>query len=186
MIVLYIALGLLACGFLYPHVRCLCKRLVGAAKLHRACHLAGVRLFPAHPMWILGGKRGKACDFYIATKGEVLAVKLFGVPRRPSVLLFTEGGTWRIRRFVAHSAWWATVCIPIEGKPQPLPHYDFTHRLPREWSEMPLRRVLLIHPTAMELRWAPSHGSERILHDGEALHGMVVASLPHLLRLIAP
>ena len=181
MIALYVTAALLLLIFTFPYLRCLAKRLVLVCRLRRCCRRAGAEICPVHRLWFLGGKRGDACDFYVVTASEVYAVKLFGLPRRRVILILTERGDWRIRSFIAHTAHFASVCFPIEGKPHPMPQYDFHHRYREAWEGRTHRRILLVHPVAMDFHYLPEHGEEAIIGAGDTVGDLEVFSLPHLL-----
>ncbi len=181
MVALYASASVLFLIFVFPYLRCFCKRLTLASKLHRACRRSGAAFFPARRLWFLGGKGGENCDFYITTTAEVYAVKLFGLPRRRVVLIFTERGEWRIRSFIAHTAHFASVCFPIEGKPHPMPQYNFRHRYREAWEGRAHRPILLVHPVAMDFHYLPERGAETVIGAGDTVGGVEIASLPHLL-----
>lgn len=184
MIVLYASAALLGLILTYPFLRCFCKRLLLVRKLRYACRATGAEIYPAHRLWFLGGKRRATCDFYIVSKAQVFAVKLFGIPRRRAVLIFTERGEWRLRSFIVHTAHFSSVSFPIEGKPRKVPHYDFRHRYRTEWEGLAHRSILLVHPVAMDFHYIPDHGAEAVISAGDAVRGMVLASLPHLLLML--
>ena len=87
--VLMCVVGIGIVCFCFPYIRCFLKRLSLLSKIKNACREKGYRLQGTHPFWFLGGKSGKRCDCTIETAEEVIAIKLFGMPRRRRVLVFT-------------------------------------------------------------------------------------------------
>ena len=86
----YALIGIVAVITLFPYIRCFFKRLKCEGKIRKLCRTKGYKIFSTHPLWFLGNKCGKRCDFYIETENEVFAVKLFGMPRRLSILILKE------------------------------------------------------------------------------------------------
>ena len=184
MIVLYASAAFFGAILTYLFLRCFCKRLLLVRKLRRVCRAAEAEIYPAHRLWFLGGKRRATCDFYVVSKAQVFAVKLFGIPRRRAVLIFTERGEWRLRSFIVHAAHFSSVSFPIEGKPRVMPRYDFRYRYHAEWEGLAHRSILLVHPVAMDFHYIPDHGTEAVISAGDAVGGMELASLPHLLSTL--
>ncbi len=177
----YFLFGVIALIAAWPALRCLVKRLILASKLCRLCKRNGYTLFKAHPLWLLGGKRGRRCDCYIETPSEVYAVKLFGMPRRMTVLVIRANGEYFIRRFIVLFSFGQGIRFPINGKPRPMPHFDFRFRYRNEWEIKTPHNVLLVHPVSMEIRRQPERSGEVILGAGDTVNGMEIHSLPDLL-----
>ena len=135
-----------------------------------------------HPLWFLGGKHAKKCDLYIETANEVFAIKLFGMPRRLSLLILKENGEYFIRSYIVLLSKFAGTHFPVfDRKPKPMPIYDFRYRYKNEWEIKTPRRILLVDPVSMEVRRQPQHGSEEIVGAGDIVNGMEIDSLPRLL-----
>lgn len=178
-IVLAAAVALL---LLIPHVRWLCKRIALAVRLRRACRARQLTLHAAHSLWFLGGRRSVGCDVYIETPTQVFAVKLFGMRRRLSVLIFCEDGTYIVRRFIAMiSQFGASVRFPLDARPRRLPAYDFRVGYREAWEIKTPRHILLIHPVCMEIRRRPDRSGEVILGAGDIVGGMELSTLTRLL-----
>ena len=171
-------LGVIAFFAAWPYLRCLVKRVILAGKLRRVCRKKSLTLHPAHSLWFLGGKGAGRCDCYIETPTEVYAVKLFGMPRRPTVLLFRENGDYIIRSLFALMSF---VTFTFHTKPKAMPVYDFRYRYHEEWEIKTPRRVLLVHPVSMEIRRQPDRSGEVILGAGDTVCGMEIQTLPRLL-----
>lgn len=163
------------------YIRYFFKRLSCMFKIKRMCRNKSFKIHAVNPFWFLGNKYSHKCDLYIETPNEVFAIKLFGMLRRRSVLIFKENGEYIVRKFIALSAYGSVIQNPIDSKPKLLPNYDFRHRYRVEWEIKTPRNILLINPVSMEFRRQPDHGSETIVGAGDIVNGIEVDSLSHLL-----
>ena len=111
----------------------------------------------------------------------MFAVKLFGMPRRLSILILKENGEYFIRSFIALISYGGGIRFPINGKPKPMPAYNFRYKYRDEWEIKTPRRVLLVNPVSMEFKRQPHHGGEITVGAGEIVNGMEIDSLPRLL-----
>lgn len=177
----YALIGIAAVIALFPYIRCFFKRLKCANKIKRLCRNKNYKIHATHPLWFLGSKHTKKCDFYIETANEVFAVKLFGMPRRLSILILKENGEYFIRSFIALISYGGGIRFPINGKPKPLPVYDFRYKYRDEWEIKTPRRVLLVNPVSMEFKRQPQHDSEVIVGAGDIVNGMEIYSLSRFL-----
>ena len=178
----YALIGIVALIVFFPYIRCFFKRLACAGKIKKLCRKKGYEMHAAPPLWFLGGKHGAKCDLYVETANEVFAVKLFGMPRRFSILVLKENGEYFIRNFIALiSSMGQGIRFPIDSKPKPMPVYDFRYKYRDEWEIKTPRRVLLVNPVSMEFKRQPHHGSEVTVGAGEIVNGMEIDSLPRLL-----
>lgn len=178
---LFLLLAVLVLFLGFPYFRCFFKRLSAAQKIKKLCRNKGYRFFQTHPFWFLGTKRGSRCDFYIETHSRIFAVKLFGMPKYPTVLFFKEDGTYLIRRYTAFISYGTPVRFPIDGKPQRMPTYDFRYRYRDAWEIKTPRRILLVNPICMEIRRQPLNGKALLVGAGEIVNGMEIESLSRLL-----
>lgn len=178
---LYVLIGIVALIALFPYIRCFFKRLTCMGKIKKVCRNKSYQMHATHPIWFLGCKNAKKCDLYIETANEVFAIKLFGMPRRLSVLVLKENGEYFIRSFIALISYGGGIRFPINGKPKPMPNYDFRYRYKDEWEIKTPRHVLLVNPVSMEFRRQPQHGREVIVGAGDIVNGMEIDSLPRLL-----
>lgn len=174
--------GIAAFIALFPYIRCFFKRLICMGKIQKVCRKKGYRLHAAHSFWFLGSKRFKKCDLYIETVNEVFAIKLFGVPRRRSVLILKENSEYFIRSYIILISYGRGVRFTINGKPRPMPVFDFRYEYKDEWEIKTPRHILLVHPVSMEFRRQPRHGSEVIVGNGDIVNGMEMYSLSRFLR----
>ncbi|MBQ9750985.1 MAG: hypothetical protein IJV87_10475 [Clostridia bacterium] len=177
----YALIGIVALIVFFPYIRCFFKRLICTTKIKKLCRRKGYKTYSTHPVWFLGNKHTKKCDLYIETANEVFAVKLFGMPRRLSVLIMKENGEYFIRSFIALISYGGGIRFPINGKPKPMPAYDFRYKYRDEWEIKTPRRVLLVNPVSMEFKRQPHHGGEVTVGAGEIVNGMEIDSLPRLL-----
>lgn len=171
-------LCVIAVFLVFPYLRCLVKRLICLRKLSRICHQKQFALHGVHPLWFLGSKWGRVCDCYIETPNEIYAVKLFGMPRRLTVLLVRESGEYIVRSFIAILP---HVRFTLHSRPRVMPIYDFHAKFSDAWEIKTPHHVLLLHPTSMEIRRQPQRGPEVIVGNGDVINGMEIASLPGLL-----
>ena len=130
----YALIGIVAVIALFPYIRCFFKRLKCAYKIKRLCRSKNYKIHVTHPLWFLGSKHAKKCDLYIETANEVFAVKLFGMPRRLSILILKENGEYFIRSFIALISYGGGIRFPINGKPKPMPAYNFRYKYRDEWE----------------------------------------------------
>ena len=121
----YTLIGIVAFVAFFPYIRCFFKRLKCAYKIKRLCRNKNYKIHATHPLWFLRSKHAKKCDLYIETANEVFAVKLFGMPRRLSILILKENGEYFIRNFISVFSNAGGVSFPIESKSKPMPAYDF-------------------------------------------------------------
>ena len=166
---------------LFPYIRCFFKRLRSAGKISKLCSSKGYKTYPTHSFWFLGNKHAKRCDLYIETANQVFAIKLFGMPKRLSILILKENGEYFIRSYIALISYGGNIRFPINGKPKPMPVYDFRYKYRDEWEIKTPRRVLLVNPVSMEFKRQPHHGGEVTVGAGEIVNGMEIDSLPRLL-----
>ncbi len=165
-----------------PYLRSFFKRIAMAIKLKRFCNKRKIKLYPTHLFWLFGWHRGSFCDFYIETKQEIFAVKLWGVPRRLSVLIFTDNGKYFIRYYLAFISFTTSmVHYPINGKKKNFKEYDFRKKFRTEWEIKTPRNILLINPVCREIRYQPDRGGERIIGAGEFINNCEIESLSRLI-----
>ena len=93
-------LGIIGVIVIYPYIRCFFKRLNCFIKVKRFCKNKNYALVGTHCFWIFGRKNDNVCDFYVETKEDVYAVKLFAMLRRRTMLIFREDRTYFIRKFL--------------------------------------------------------------------------------------
>ncbi|MBQ2767784.1 MAG: hypothetical protein IJF49_06880 [Clostridia bacterium] len=176
----YVLFGFMAIYLLFPYLRCFAKRVVCARSICRICRRKNFSLHPTHPFWFFGSKYGNRCDCYIETPTQVFALKLFGVPRRASVLTFEENGLYFIRRFAALVSFAGFANFTFDDRAKSLPVYNFRHQYQDIWETKTPRRILLVNPVSMEIRHKSRHGNERIVGAGDTVNGMEVYSLARL------
>ena len=195
--VLLCVVGIGIVCFCIPYIRCLFKRLNLLSKLKSVCREKGHRLHGTHSFWFLGGKNGTRCDCTIETAEEVLAIKLFGMPRRRRVLVFTDRKKFFTRILVGVLL---LIRESFDSKAKPFPEYNFTCANYDASEDKKLRKILLINPVPMEMLLQAERGKEnklspfpmenvqkenskeRILSPGDELYGMEIANLSWLLK----
>ena len=154
-------------------IRAVFNRLRFCAKLRKS----GVRLFPAHGMWMLGGIYGSGCDFYVHSGDTLLAVKLIGRLWSGTEYALTSRKMWRKQ---------TNVVIPIRGmwvipcgfKNLRVPDYDFRRnlsKLPAELRSLPIVDTLVFQPFPFKL--TPKE------YAYEQMHGRLVLSGSDLMNI---
>lgn len=172
---LWIILGVMALIVIVFLLRVFFKRLHCRFSIRRHCRKHGLTFRAAHPLWWLGSRYLKGCDFIIEGNNEVLAVKLFGCFWPLKSLILREYGEYCFR---AHANLFKFILDVFDGYPHPLPEYRFP-----EPGSKPQRNMLLICPAPLDMHLQPSSGVEEVTGPGDVLRGMELASLPHLLRI---
>ncbi len=177
-ILLFIAVAVI---LVLPFVRLMCKRVVMSFKLQKLCKKNCYKLFPTHPFWMLGSKRGHKCDFYIETDRRIFSVKLFCVMPKKATLVFTDKGNFFVRRYIYFMSYGGGIASPIDGKQQKYTDYDFRHGFRNEWETRSHRSILLIYPISTEIRLQYGHGEEKLLGCGEFINNSEIQSLSGLI-----
>lgn len=172
---IYFALTIAALILLFACIRVFFKRLRCMFSIRRLCRKQGLVFHAAHPLWFLGSRYLRGCDFLIEGAQTVFAVKLFGCFWPLKALIFRERGEYFFR---ARSAFLGPILEVFDGYPHTLPEYRF----PAEECKT-VRRILLVNPMPLEIRFQPSNGLESISGSGDMLQGMEIANLSHLLRI---
>ena len=180
----FVLFGIVALVILFPFIRCFFKRLVCGIKIKRMCQRKNLVAHPAHPLWFLGSRGTKNCDIYIETPTQVLAIKLFGAPRRLSILTFKENGNYFFRSYIVLISYGAGFHIPLDGRERKMPSFDFRFQYKDAWDEKDTQDILLANPAPMEFRYQPNHGAESIVCVGDTVGGMEIFSLQHLLKVL--
>ena len=169
---------------MFPHIRWFSKRLILKNKIKKLCIRNSYIIHSTHKLWFLGSKSSKNCDFYIETENQIFSVKLFGVLRRNSYLIFKEEGGYFIRGLLALvSRGWAHI-LPFEGKLKQLPVYNFKYKYKNEWDNKSIRQILLVNPVPMDFRYQTKHGCEINISAGEFIKGMEINSLSNFLKVL--
>ncbi len=176
----YVLIGIVAFIALFPYIRCFFKRLKCASKIKKLCRRKGYKIYPTHSLWFLGSKHAKKCDLYIETLNEVFSIKLFGMPRRQSILILKENGEYFIQSFIVLISYSGGISFPINGKHKSMPIYDFRYKYRDEWEIKTPRHILLVNPVSMEIRRQSRQG-EVIVGAGDIVNGMEIDSLSRLL-----
>ena len=197
-------MGILLCvvgvgivSFCFSYIRCFFKRLSLFFKIKNVCRGKGYCLQGTHVFWFLGSRNGKRCDRTIETKDAVFAIKLFGVPRRRRVLVFTEKKEYFTRILVGVLLVFKE---SFHGKVKQFPEFDFTPADMVLAEGKKLRKILLVNPVPMEMLVRKERGKETklshfpmenmpkdnakesIVSPGDELYGLEVANLSWLLK----
>ena len=177
-----ILVGIVVLVLLFPLIRCLFKRVVCATKIKRMCQRKNFVTHPTHPLWFLGSKKAKNCDLYIETPTQMFSIKLFGAPRRLSILTIKENGNYFFRSYIILVSYGAGFHVPLDGREKKMPKFDFRHQCKKEWQDEKVRNILLANPVPMEFRFQPNHGAESIVCVGDTVNNMELSSLQHFLK----
>ena len=177
---LYVALGIIAAAFIIfslPFIRLLAKRISLVTRLKRVCKAKGFSLVGVKPLWFLSTNSSKNCDFYIVKEYEILCVKLFGLRRRDSTLVFTHNNRFFLRKYVKGLPPGIVYSSPIETRIKALPEYNFRYKYKLDWELKKPKSVLLINPVSAEIKYAPKTGGERTIGSNEQINNYEIASL---------
>lgn len=195
--VLLCVVGIGIVCFCFPYIRCFFKRLSLLSKIKNVCLEKGYRIQGTHSFWFLGSRNGRGCDCTIETTEEVFAIKLFGVPRRKCILVFTEKKEYFTRILIGVLL---LIRETFDGKVKQLPEYDFVQAGKAASSDKKLRKILLVNPVPMEMlmqaergkenkpspfpmeNMQKEDGKEKILSPGDELYGMEITNLSWLLK----
>ena len=195
--VLFCVVGVGIVCFCFPYIRCFFKRLALRSKITGVCREKGYRLQGTHAFCFFGGRNGKHCDCTIETASEVFAIKLFGMPRRKRILVFTETREYFTRIVVGMLL---LITEAFDGKAKPFPEYDFACVNNKVSGDKKLRKILLVNPVPMEMVFRAERGKETkfshfpmenmpkenakesILSPGDELYGLEVANLSWLIK----
>ncbi len=176
----YIAIGALAIAliiFSLPLIRLLAKRLSLVAKLKKVCKSKGYSLVGVKPLWFLSLNHSKNCDFYILKENEILCVKLFGLRRRDSTLVFMDENKCFLRKYIKGLPPAVVYSTPIQTKIKSLPVFNFRYKYKLDWELKKPRNVLLINPVSAEIKYAPRSGGERFIGSNEQINNYEISSL---------
>lgn len=169
----------------YPYIRFLFKRISLCCRIKQSCRRANFQLHVTRRLWWLGQRSRQNCDFYVETPTQIISVKLFNMLRRRDVLVFTRDNKWFIRSYVALMTNIGTaLMLPLEKRKHNLCAYNFRYRFVADWEIKTPRRVLLIHPTCIEVRRQPRHGPEVIVGAGDVVSGMEIYSSSRFLGMM--
>ena len=140
--------------------------------------------YPLQYSWLHTQAR-QNCDFYIETKNEVFAVKLFCVLKRFSnTLIFTDESEYFIRDFTAIPTLSGGYRLPTNGKINKMINYNYRYHYKNEWEIKDPVNVLLINPVPHEIRRQSKNGNETILGNGDPVHGARIYSLSGFLTIL--
>ncbi len=177
----YIILALTIFILSYPYVRCFFKRLIALIKIKSICRKKKYKLYLNHIFSFLGNKYAKNCDFYIETNKELFSIKLFGVSRRPTILIFKDNGEYFVRNFILTIFYGQGIFMHFNGRPKKIRTYNFRYKYNKKWDAKDVRQILLISPVSMDIRFRARNGREDIVGAGNVVNGMEIYSLPQFL-----
>lgn len=172
---IYFVLIVIALILALTCLRSFFKRLRCRFSIRRLCRKHGLIFRAGHPAWFLGSRYLRGCDFTLEAADTLFAVKFFGCFWPLKALIFRERGEYFFR---ARSAFLAPLLDVFDGYPHALPEYRFPGAEGKE-----VRRILLVNPMPIEIRFQPSSGLESVSGTGDMLRGMEIASLSHLIRI---
>lgn len=157
---------------LITFIRFFIKRLFLYVKIKRRCKRKGYELVGMHCFWFLGNRNRKSADFYIKAKDTVFSIKLFGSIRKNVKIIVKENGDYLIRKYYAFLSSRSQALLFSDSKPKPYDKYDFGI----EGIGENVRRIILQHPAAVEMRHQPHHGSEVVVDNSDVLFGNEIYS----------
>lgn len=171
--------------FSVPYIRFFIKRIQLYIQIKKVCNKKKYRFHKNGNLWFLRNQYQGNCDFYIETKNEVFAVKLFCALKRFSqALIFTDENEYFIRDFTAVPTLGRGFRFPTDGKIKKVIKYNYRHRFKNEWEIKDPINVLLVNPVPHEIRRQHKNGSETILGNGDPIHGAQLYSLSGFLTIL--
>jgi hypothetical protein len=105
-------------------------------------------------------------------KDTVFSIKLFGSIRKNVKIIVKENGDYLIRKYYAFLSSKSQALLFSDSKPKPYDKYDFGI----EGIDKYVRRIILQHPAAVEMRQQPHHGSEVVVDNSDVLFGNEIYS----------
>ena len=164
-----------------PFMRFLLKRINLSRKIHNACNVYNFKMTATHTFWFFGRRGASACDFFIETKNEIISIKLLSVPRKNSILIFDENGTYinRRRRAVGLGSF-----ANVDSSAKRIPDYNFRYCFDSRWEIKTPKSILLINPVCNEILYRKRNGHETILGSGDVVNGMYIYPLSRFLGLL--
>ena len=180
----YTLIGIVALIIVLPYICFLFKQLICMRKLKTVCRKKGYRMHTTRLFWFLGRRQATNCDVFIETANEVLAVKLFGIPRKRSTLILKDNGEYFIRRMIPFFSYASASLYKSNSKSKPMPVYDFRYNYKDEWEIKTPRQILLVTPSTVEIRLQSQRGRELTVGAGDFVGSMELFTLSHLLRIL--
>ena len=177
---LYVVLGIIAASFVifcFPFIRLFVKRISLVIRLKKACKEKGYSLVSVKPLWFLSLNNSKNCDFYIIKEYEILCVKLFGLRRRDSTLVFMDDNKCSLRKYIKGLPPAIVYSSPVQTAIKSLPVFNFRYKYKLDWELKMPRNILLINPVSAEIKYAPRSGGERFVGSNEKINNFEIASL---------
>lgn len=157
----------------YTNLRSFYKHIIMARKIRELCKKKGFKLVPTHFFWMMGRRNGNFCDFYIESYDSVYSVKLFSVPNRKNILIFTDDDKYILRKLIAvrFSIYYS------DCKPRELKKYNFRKKFKNEWELKHQYNILLVNPVCHEIRKRTRNGVESLVGAGDLVNRMEVYPL---------
>lgn len=165
----------------FPSLRLMIKRIGLSSKIRKVCRKHCFNVIPTHKLWYLGRRTSDFCDIYIETKYEILAIKLFSVTKKNSILIFDENGSYinRKRRPITLGSF-----ANVDSSAKRIPDYNFRYNYDSRWEIKTPKNILLINPVCNEILYRKRNGIEYILGSGDVVNGMYIYPLSRFVGLL--
>lgn len=160
-----------------PFIRFILKRIILVFKLKKLCNKGHLKLYRSNPFWFFGRKNGANCDFYLESEENIYSIKLFNVPKRSYMLVFTEDFKYFFRKILVIRG----KSYNNDGKQRSMKSYNFRYKFRNEWELKKLHNILLIHPVCFEIHNRKLNGPEKLLGTSDMINGMSIYSLSRLI-----
>lgn len=164
---------------LYPFFRWLIKRTFLLLKILVLCKRNKYKLHKNYFFWFFRDKHSKKCDFYIETKNDIYAIKLFGIKKRSSILVLLEDYQYYIKNYyILFGRSFFT--FTWDSKVKDLPQFDFKYKYKGIWYLKKHHNILLINPSCFDIQSTEKSN----FYSGDDIAGMEIHSLSGLIKSI--
>ncbi len=148
-------------------------RSVSAIKIKRCCRKNKYRITPRRAFWYLGNRNSKYSELCIEKENELLSVKFFGSYRKNTKIIITQNRRYFIRKYYVFLSARSISLQFSDSKPNPFDEFVFESVV----SEKPIRKIILVDPQPLEIKFQPKHGQETIISSGDELFGTEIYTL---------
>lgn len=149
------------------------------SRLEKQCLQKGYRFLKGNKRWFLGTGYGDRADFAIETETCVYAVKLFGFPRKHTVMVLLHRQQYFLRHIFGILL---ELRLHIDHNPRTLQPYDFDCFCGTE--EKAVRPMLLLHPAPLKVVQQDLDRKERGFYYGDSFCGIEIVTVEEIQNLL--
>lgn len=162
----------------YPFIRWFAKRFILLFKITVLCKKKKYKLYKNYIFWYLRKNHSENCDFFIETKNNVYAIKLFGIKKRLSIMVFLDDNKYFIRNHIFYGLPFTS--FVKDSKIQEFPEYNFFFNYKGIWNLKKHHSVLLINPCCYDFKYK----FKTNCYSGDRIGEMEIHSLAGLIKTI--